>query len=68
MEAVVGALLEEDRQLVVALEVEVVAELVVDRDEVLLRRLDAHLDAQVAVVASRPRRSRGRPPRGRAGA
>ena len=47
VEAVVGAALKEDRQLVVRVEVVVVTELVVDRDQVFLVRLDAHLDAQV---------------------
>ncbi len=55
VEAVVGSLLEEDRQLVVAAEVEVVPELVVDRHEVLFRRLDAHLDAQVVAPGHVPR-------------
>jgi len=53
--------------LFVALEVKVVAELVVDRDEVLLGRLDAHLDAEVpapgdvhALAWQTTSRSRGR--------
>ena len=47
VEAVVGAVAEEQRQLLVGALVEVVAELVVDGDEVFGGDLDAHLHAQV---------------------
>ena len=45
----------------------VVAELVMDGDEVLGRDVDAHLDAQVVHRSRRPTRSRGTRRRGRAG-
>ena len=54
MEPVVGAVAEEERLLAVGALVEVVAELVVDGDEVLAVDLDAHLDAQVLVVVHVP--------------
>ncbi len=47
MEAVVGAVAEDHRQLVVGALIVVVPELVVDRREVLGVDVDAHLDAQV---------------------
>ena len=55
VEAVVGAVAEEHRQILVGALIEVVAELVVDRREVLVGRLDAHLDAQVLVEIDVPR-------------
>ena len=55
VEPVVGALLEEDGERDVSLEVKVVAELVVDGDEVFFRRLDAHLDSQIAAPRDVPR-------------
>jgi hypothetical protein len=66
MEAVVRAALEQRRQVVVGQVVIDVAELVVDRGQLVFGRRDAHLDAHVAQVCSCPRRWRGRPRRGRA--
>ena len=54
VEAVVGAVAEQERLLVVGALVVVVAQLVVDGDEVLAVDLDAHLDAQVVVVVDVP--------------
>ena len=54
VEAVVGAVQEEVGLLAVGALVEVVAQLVVDGDEVLARDLDAHLDAEVLVVVHVP--------------
>ena len=64
VEAVVGALLEEEGKSVIGVEVVVVPELVVDGDQVFFLDLDAHLDAQIVVVRSRPRRWRDTPRRG----
>ena len=55
MEAVVRAVAEEHRQILVGALIEVVPELVVDRREVVGRLLDAHLDAQVALEVDVPR-------------
>ena len=54
VEAVVGAVAEQHRLLVVGALVEVVAQLVVDGGEVLRRGLDAHLDAQIVQVVDVP--------------
>src|SRR5262249_54717158 len=54
VEAVVGALAEQEGLPAVRALVDVVAQLVVDGDEVLARGLDAHLDAQVEVVGDGP--------------
>src|SRR5205823_12081526 len=55
VEAVVRAVAEEHRQILVGALIEVVPELVVDRREVVGRLLDAHLDAQVALEVDVPR-------------
>ncbi len=47
VESVVGAVPEDHRQAVIGALIEVVAELVMDRREVLGRLVDAHLDAEV---------------------
>ena len=51
VKAFVGTGLIERGELVVGVKVIVVAELVVDRDQILLRGLDAHLDPQIVVHA-----------------
>ncbi len=66
VEAVVGAVAGRGTAACCRRVVEVVPELVVDGDEVLLRVLDAHLDAQIVDAGRRPRRWRGRRLRGRA--
>ena len=55
MEAVVGAVLVQERLVLVGAEIEVVPQLVMDDAERVLRRLDAHLDAQVGEVVDVPR-------------
>ena len=56
VEAVVGAVLVEERLLVVGPLIIIVAELVVDGDEVVGIDLGAHLDAQVFLVVDVPGR------------
>src|SRR5713101_7090629 len=54
VETVVGAVLEKRRQVVVRTLVEIVAELVVNRGEVLGVRLDTHFDPQIIFVVNTP--------------
>ena len=54
VETVVGAVAEEGRLLVVGALIEVVAQLVVNREEVFAGDLDAHLDAEVVDVIDVP--------------
>ena len=56
VEAVVGAIAEEEGLLVIGALIVVVAELVIDGEEILAGRLDAHLDAQIIDVVDVPRR------------
>ena len=67
VEAVVGAVQIEVGLLVVGALVVIVAELVVDGDEVVGIDLGAHLDAQVVLVVDVPGRGVADRPRGRAG-
>ena len=52
VEAVVGAVLEQERLVLVGALVEVVAQLVMDGDEILAADLDAHLQAQIVLELS----------------
>src|SRR5690606_6503295 len=54
VETVMRASLEEDGEVVVLLVIEIVTELVVDRDQILLGRPDAHLDADVTLAGEIP--------------
>ena len=54
VEAVIGAVLEQERLILVGALVEVVAEFVVNGDEVFAAHLDAHLDAQIVFVVDVP--------------
>ncbi len=54
MKAVVGSILKQDRERMILGEVVVVPELVMDGDQIVHVDLDAHLDAQVAVVVHVP--------------
>ncbi len=66
VEAVVGAIAEERRLLIVGTLIKIVAEFVMNHGEVLVLLLDAHLDAQVLDVVNVPSACDGRPLRGRA--
>ena len=54
VETVVGALLEQDRELEILMVVVIVPELVMEGDEILFGRLDAHLDTEIVVVLRIP--------------
>ena len=54
MEAVVGAALEEEGLVLIGALVEIVAQFVVDGDEVFAADLDAHLQAKIVEVVDVP--------------
>ena len=64
VETVVGAVAECRRKRAVGALVEVMAQFVVDGQEVLARNLDAHLQPHIAQLRRYPTRWHGTPPRG----